>query len=241
MAGRCERVWGRLAVAVVPVLALSGLLGVCHRVALGQPAEAQKLDRGDRVGTVLQLAPGRIQVRLKNSGETWVVAAAPDATIEVAGTAAREMLQAKQFVQCSVELDEFGKVTQPVEKVTFPGGGTPGVVAGGLGLADPKAKRAPGKRPAGTYLVSGLIKSVEGDEITIQIGRDRFEIPVATDAELEVATANIALASPGDDVELEGEYVQKGQLLASSIKVTLVNPLMPPQPKNKARRPARTP
>jgi len=227
--------------AIVSALFLGMFAGFFGGPAGAQQGEAQRLDRGDRVGTVLQLAPGRIQVRLKNSGETWVVAAAPDATVEVAGTAAREMLQPKQFVQCSVELDEFGKVTQPVAKVTFPGAGTPGVVAGGLGIADPKAKRAPGKRPAGTYLVSGAIKSAEEDQITILIGRDRFEIPVAADAELEVITANIALASPGDDIELEGEYYQKGQLLASSIKITLVNPLMPPQPKNKVRRPARTP
>jgi hypothetical protein len=235
MVGRFGRVRGWVGAASVAILVASG------GVARAQPGEAKQLDRGDRVGTLMQVAPGRIQVRLKNSGETWVVVAAPDATVEVNGTASREMLQPKQFVQVSVELDGSGKVLQPVEKVTFPGAGTPGVVAGGLGLSDPKAKRAPGKRPAGTYLVSGPIKSVEGDEITIQIGRDRFQIPVATEADLEVATTNIALANPGDDVELEGEYYQKGQLIASSIKVKLVNPLMPVQPKNKARRPVRAP
>ncbi len=209
--------------------------------ALAQPAGPQRLDRADRVGTVMALAPGRLQVRLKNTGDLWVVAAAPGATVEVTGTAAREMLMPKQFVECSVELDEFGKVTQPVAKVIFPGGGTPGVTGNASGPTDPKAKRAPGKRPAGTYLVSGFIKSVEGDEITVQIGRDRFEIPVAADAELEVATANIAVAAVGDEVELDGEYLQKGQLIASSIKVTLTNPLMPPPAKGKGRRPAATP
>jgi len=222
------------------VLALVwGLFGVGPATA--QPPGPQRLDRADRVGTLMAIAPGRLQVRLKNTGDTWIVAAAPGATVEVTGTAAREMLIPKQFVECSVELDEFGKVTQPVEKVIFPGTGTPGVTGNASGLADPKARRAGGKRPAGTYLVSGLIKSVDGDRIVIQVGRDRFEIPVAPEAELEVATANLAVAGVGDDVELDGEYLQKGQLLASSIKVTLVNPLMPPPPKGKGRRPAATP
>lgn len=222
------------------VLALAwGGLGAGRAAA--QPAAPQRLDRADRVGTLMAIAPGRIQVRLKNSGDTWIVAAAPGATVEVTGTAAREMLMPKQFVECSVELDDLGKVTQPVEKVIFPGTGTPGVTGNASGFSDSKGKRPGGKRPAGTYLVSGPIKSVDGDRIVIQIGRDRFEIPVAPEADLEVATANLAVAGIGDDVELDGEYVQKGQLLASSIKVTLVNPLMPPPAKGKARRPATAP
>ena len=213
----------------------------CAGPALAQPAGPQRLDQADRVGTLMAIAPGRLQVRLKNTGDLWIVAAAPGATVEVNGTAAREMLMPKQFVECSVDLDDFGKVTQPIAKVIFPGGGTPGVVGNASGIADPKAKRSPGKRPAGTYLVSGFIKSVDGDEITVQVGRDRFEIPVAADAELEVATASLAVAGVGDEVELEGEYLQKGQLIASSIKVTLTNPLMPPPAKGKGRRPAATP
>ena len=205
-------------------------------LALAQPAGPQRLEKADRVGTLMAIAPGRLQVRLKNTGELWVVAAAPGATVEVIGTAAREMLMPKQFVECSVDLDDFGKVTQPIAKVIFPGGGTPGVVGNASGIADPKAKRSPGKRPAGTYLVSGFIKSVDGDEITVQVGRDRFEIPLAADAELEVATSSLAVAGVGDEVELEGEYFQKFQLIASSIKVTLTNPLMPPPAKGKGRR-----
>lgn len=234
---------GAAAVAPRWLMALAAFLGfvVGAGPVFAQPAGPQRLDRADRVGTVMAIAPGRLQVRLKNTGDMWVVAAAPGATVEVTGTASREMLMPKQFVECSVELDEFGKVMQPVAKVIFPGGGTPGVVGNASGLSDPKAKRAPGKRPAGTYLVSGFIKSVDGDKITVQIGRDRFEIPIAADAELEVATANIAIAGVGDEVELDGEYLQKGQLIASSIKVTLTNPLMPPPAKGKGRRPAATP
>ena len=73
----------------------------------------------------------------------------------------------------------------------------------------------------------------------VQVGRDRFEIELAPEAELEVRTPNLAVASVGDGVELEGKLVQENQLLASSIKVTLANPLTPPQ-KGK-RRPAAAP
>ncbi len=204
-------------------------------IAPAQPVPGQPfpLDRDDRAGTVLQVVPGRIQVRLKNSGEIWVVAPAPNGTIEVSGSASRAMLQPKQFVQCSVDLDAFGTVTAPVAKIIFPGGGRPGIVAGGLGIPEPNAKRG-GKRPAGTYLISGLIRQFEGDTITILIGKDRFVIPIAEDADLTVAAANLGLATPGDDVELEGQCYPEGQLLASSIKVALANPLSPPTPKNRA-------
>lgn len=209
-------------------------------VAAALPAGAQEprsLEPADRAGKVMGLAQGRLQVRLLNSGETWIVAAAPDATVEVQGTAAREMLAPKQFVQCAVELDDRGQVTQPVAKVTFPGGGTPGVSTSGPDLAEPRGKRPAGKRPAGSYIVSGFVKSVDDEGIVVQIGRDRFVIPVPEDAELEVRTANLGIVNVGDDVELEGQYVQRGQLLASSIRVTLANPLMPPA-KGKRRPPA---
>ena len=111
----------------------------CAGPALAQPAGPQRLDQADRVGTLMAIAPGRLQVRLKNTGDLWIVAAAPGATVEVNGTAAREMLMPKQFVECSVDLDDFGKVTQPIAKVIFPGGGTPGVVGNASGIADPKA------------------------------------------------------------------------------------------------------
>jgi len=239
----CRASGGSGGIAVGWRMILPAVLGMMFGAGptLAQPAGPQRLDRADREGTLMAIAPGRLQVRVKNSGDTWIVAAAPGATVEVSGTAARAMLMPKQFVECSVELDELGKVTQPVEKVIFPGSGTPGVTGNASGFSETKAKRPGGKRPPGTYLVSGFIKSVDGDRIVVQIGRDRFEIPVAPEAELEVATANLAVAGIGDDVELDGEYLQKGQLLASSIKVTLVNPLMPPPPKGKGRRPATPP
>lgn len=200
--------------------------------------EPKTLPPGDRTGKVLGPAPGGMQVQLLNSGEKLIVAPARDATVEVGGTASREMLAPKQFVQVSLDLDDFGKVSQPVDKVTFPGGGTPGVSVAGLGGAEPKGKRPTGKRPAGNYLVSGFIKTADEDGFVVQVGRERFEIPLAADAELEVRTANLALAGVGDEVELEGQYVQQGQLLASKIKVTLANPLAPPQKGKRRAAPA---
>jgi len=223
-----------------PLRAAAAALVAGWWLAMAVPAVAQepkRLEPADRSGTIMGLAPGRLQVRLKNSGETWLVVPAPQATVEVKGEASREMLAPKQFVQCAVELDDLGKVLQPVDKVTFPGGGTPGVSAAGLDAPDPKARRPAGKRPAGSYLVSGFIKSVDDEGIVVQIGRDRFVIPVAAEAELEVRTPNLGVATVGDDVDLEGDYLQRGQLRASSIKVELANPLQPPQ-KGKKRPPA---
>lgn len=218
------------------LLVALGLSGAVSPAAGQEPA---LLPPGDRSGTIHGVGPGGMQVKLLSSGRDLWVARAPDATVEVTGTASREMLAPKQFVQVAVELDDTGKVSQPVEKVTFPGGGTPGVSAAGIAGADPKAKRPAGKRPAGSYLVNGFIKSAADDGFVVQVGRDRFEIELAPDAELEVRTPNLAVANVGDGVELEGTLVKDNQLLASSIKVTLANPLAPPQ-KGK-RRPAATP
>lgn len=238
---RTRNALGRTA-SIVRRRAIAGLFVV---VALGGAGprlwaqEQRRLDRGDRAGKVMGVAPGRLQVRLTNSGDIWLVQPGPNATVEVTGSASRQLLAPKQFIQCSVELDGTGKVTAPVDTITFTGGGTPGVSAAGLDVADPKARRPAGKRPAGSYLVSGFIKTAADDAIVVQIGRERFEIPVAADTALEVRTPNLAAAAVGDDVEVEGDYVQKGQLLATSIKVVLANPLEPPQ-KGK-RRPAGTP
>jgi hypothetical protein len=207
--------------------------------AVAQPRPQPKtLSAEDGKGTVDAVMPGMIRLRLKG-GEFWNVVPAPNARVSVVGTAAREMLQPGQFVSCSLMLDEFGKVAAPAAQITFPGGGLPGVVAGGLGLAEPGAKRVPGKREAGTYLVSGPIKLVADDVVTVQAGRDRFEITVPPETELLVKTTNYTLATPGDEVEVEGLYIQKGQLQATTLSITLANPLTPPTKNRGSKRPAK--
>lgn len=207
--------------------------------AQAQPGQQpQKLSGEDGKGTVDAVGPGMLRLRLKG-GEFWTVVPAPNATVTVVGTAAREMLQPGQFVSCSLALDEFGKVAGPVPQILFPGGGTPGVVAGGLGIAEPGAKRISGKRPAGTYLVSGPIKLATDDMVTVQAGRDRFEIPVTAETELLVRTANYSLASAGDQVEVEGLYIRKHELQATTLAITLAKPVTPPSKNRGPKRPAR--
>ena len=204
--------------------------------ALAQP-QPQKLAAEDGIGTVDAIGQGMLRLRLKG-GEFWTVVPAPNAQIEVVGTASREMLQPGQFVACSLQIDEFGKAAEPVTQITFPGGGMPGVVAGGLRIADPGAKRVGGKRPAGTYLVAGPIKLVKDDVITVQAGKDRFEITVPPATELLVKTTNFMMASQGDKVEVEGQYLQKGELQATALTITLAKPVSPPSKNRGLKRPA---
>jgi hypothetical protein len=225
--------------ALATMQALAAMLALAatppRALAQGNP---QQLAAADGVGTVdAVIGPAMLRLRLKG-GTFWIVVPAPNAQVEVVGTASREMLQPGQFVSCSLQLDELGKAAEPVTQLTFPGGGMPGVTAGGLGIAEPGAKRVGGKRPAGTYLVSGPIKLVKDDVITVQAGRDRFEITVPPEAELLVRTANCGLASPGDKVEVEGQYLQQGELQATKLKVELANPVTPPA-KNRGRRPVK--
>jgi len=210
-----------------------------HAQPRTQPQPQPKtLSAEDGKGTVDAVVPGMLRLRLKG-GEFWNVVPAPNATVSVVGTAAREMLQPGQFVSCSLTLDEFGKVAAPVAQITFPGGGLPGVVAGGLGLAESGAKRVPGRRDAGTYLVSGPIKLVSDDVVTVQAGRERFDITVSAETELLVKTTNYSLAAPGDEVEVEGLYINKGALQATTLSITLANPVTPPSKNRGPKRPAK--
>jgi len=222
-------------------VALTCLLGIAHGPLAraqppGAPGQLKSLEKEEQLGQVVEVGPGMLQLRLPTGGNLWQAMPAPNAKIEVTGKASREMLQPKQFINCTVSLDEFGKVTEPALQLAFTDGGTPGVMAGGLGIAEPGAKRVAGKRPAGSYLVAGTIKQVEGDVITVIAGREKFDITVPPEAELVVRSTNVGLASPDDHVEVEGKYYQKGQLLVSALKITLSNPVVPPPPKNKARR-----
>jgi len=227
---------------VIVTLALTvGCVFAGDVAAHAQPPAAagqlKSLEKKEQIGQIIEVGPGMLQLRLPKGGTAWQAMPAPNATIEVTGKASREMLQPGQFVNCAVTLDEFGKVTEPALQVAFTDGGAPGVMAGGLGIAEAGAKRVAGKRPAGSYLLAGTIKQVEGDVVTIMAGREKFDVTVPADAELVVRSGNAALASPGDEVEVEGRYYQKGQLLVTSLKITLANPVVPPPPKNKARRP----
>ena len=223
------------ALACVPWMSAAGAQ---QRPGGPQP---QRLAQDEGKGTVEAIGPGMLRLKLKG-GNSWLVVPAPNAQITVEGTAAREMLQPGQFVSCSVSLDEFGKAPDPVMQVIFPGGGTPGVVAGGLGLAEPGAKRTAGKRPAGIYLVNGTIRQVEGEAVTVQAGRERFELQVPADASLLVKTTNVALATAGDEVEVEGLYRQPGELQATLLSIKLAKPVAPPPGKTRpGRRPAPQP
>ncbi|MCX7404176.1 MAG: hypothetical protein NT089_00390 [Planctomycetia bacterium] len=198
-----------------------------------RPAAPQlrKLHPNDGRGTVESVGQGMLRLRLKE-GELWHVVPARTATIEVVGTASRELLQPGQFIICGVKIDEFGKVIEPAARITFPGGGVPSIVAGGLGLVDPGVKRISGRRPAGSYMLAGNIQLVQDAVVTMQIGNEKFEITVPADAELLVHTRNFSLAAPGDIVAVRGEYYQRGQLSATLLKITLAQPVMLPT-KNK--------
>lgn len=219
--------------------ALAAGLGLMPKTILHAqpPGPLKSLEKENQNGQVIEVGPGMLRLRLPHGGNEWQAMPAPNAKIEVTGKASREMLQPKQFVNIAITLDEFGKVTEPALQVAFTDGGAPGVMAGGLGIADAGAKRFSGKRPAGSYLLAGTIKDVEGDVVTIIAGREKFDVTVPAEAELVVRSANVSLAAPGDQVEAEGQYYQLGKLLVTSLKITLANPVVPPPPKNKARRP----
>jgi hypothetical protein len=198
------------------------------------PPKMASLAKEHGKGEVAKIAPGMLMLRLQNM--TWAAMPAPNAMIEVTGPASREMLQPRQFVSCNVTLDGLGKPTGPAEMVVVTDGGVPGVMAAGVGDWSQGPQQRRGPRPAGSYTVSGPIQTVNGDTVTLAVGRERFEILVPEETELVVRSQNVTLASEGDEVEVEGKYFQPGQLMVTSLKILMTKPLVPPPAKG--RRPA---
>jgi hypothetical protein len=215
-------------------LALQPTASAQQRPYQAGPPKMTSLAKEHGKGMVAQVAPGMLMLKLQNM--MWAALPAPGAIIEVTGPASRDMLQPKQFVNCSVMLDGLGKPSGPAEMVVLTDGGVPGVMAAGVGDSSGMAQQRRGPRPAGSYTVSGPIQSVNGDTVTVTVGRERFEIVVPEETELVVRSHNVTLASEGDEVEVEGKYFQMGQLMVTSLKIMMSKPLAPPPPKG--RRPA---
>lgn len=206
----------------------------CH-VASGQVPQVKKLEKTD--GVVEATGPGML-LFLDSHGTRWTVAPAPNARVSVLGQTTRDMLQKGQSVSCEVTFDDAGKPAESVKEVVFTGGGAAGVTAAAVNAEGgaPIARPAPrGKRPAGPYVVAGPITRVVDDVITVMAGKERIEMTVAADATFTVNTPNVALASKGDPLQVEGVYMQPGQLQATFLEVKLANPVVPPPPKGKPR------
>lgn len=217
------------------LVALVVACGAVTAPAFGQgPGIPQRLKENQRRGVVIDKGPGWLALRLPRENATiWRAVPGPNPRIQVVGTAERSMLAPKQFIRFSATIDSTGKITEPVTKVTFPGGGNPSVIASGL---DTGEKPQGGKRSPGLYVINGIIREVEGTTVALSVGKDRFEFTVPEDAELLVDTPTLAVVGKDDEVEIEGTYVQEGQVLFSDLKVTLAKPLAPPESKVKARR-----
>lgn len=222
------------------------ILSAAASLAVQSPASAQQrryqsgppkmttLAKEHGSGVVAKVAPGMLMLKLQNM--LWAAMPAPGAMIEVTGPGSREMLQPRQFVTCNVMLDGLGKPSGAAEMVVLTDGGVPGVMAAGVGDSSEMIQQRRGPRPAGSYTVSGAIQSVNGDTVTVTVGRERFEILVPEETDLVVRSQNVTLASEGDEVEVEGKYFQIGQLMVTSLKIMMSKPLVPPPAKG--RRPA---
>lgn len=225
---RSDRHMGRFFGAVLTA-------AVACQVASGQLPEVKKLEKTD--GVVEAAGPG-VLMFLDSHGSRWTVAPAPNARVSVVGQTTRDMLQKGQAVSCEVTFDDAGKASEPVKEVVFTGGGAGGVTLPGENAEAPAAnskKRPRGKRGAGRYVVSGPITRVVDDVITVMAGKERIEFAVAADATFAVNTPNVALASKGDPVSVEGVYVQAGQLQATWLEIKLANPVVAPPPRGKPR------
>lgn len=225
-----------LAMATMAALFLPASASAQQRPYGPRAPKMETLAHDLRTGVIAKIGPGMLMLKLPKGGDLWAATPAPNASIEVSGPASRDMLQPKQFVSCSVALDATWKPTEPSTMVVFTEGGVPGVFAAGIdgGMA-PGSRPGSPRRAAGSYTVSGTIQKVDGDVISLLTGQNRFEITVAEDADLVLRSQNVALAAEGDEVEVDGKYFQKGQLMVTSLKISLAKAVTPQTLKRRPR------
>lgn len=208
-------------------------------------------------GTILQIAPGFLQVKTKDGGQ-WVIQVPSNRDgVSVIGMAETNWLQRGMYVRFTGLFDKRGKPSGSISQlqVFTPGKETRiGVFPdSGLGLEtkelfsddDAAAAPQPGKQPAGSqfspFLVAGRLASMKGGRLSVLAGRTVVQTQLAEKAKISVNVSDARLARVGDLVELEAWYPanQKaaGRAIATKLKVTASKPYAMPKRERPTRKP----
>jgi len=198
-------------------------------------------------GTVQAVWLGRIHIHTILD-QDWMIWFAPNAKIQVTGTAEPGFLARGMFVRCRVTVDQKGFGDAPVEELVlftpspenpvgaWPEGSEPGTEHEG-GMQDHPAVGRRGRQPPpekATYTIAGQITSVRKDLFTVNSGRGVVRFKVHEKAKINVDFADYTTAKPGDKIEItKGKMIRGllGRAQASEVKIELAKPLADPRKK----------
>lgn len=134
--------------------------------------------------------------------------------VEVTGSAPVAFLKPGMMVRFQATVDARGKATAPV---------------GVFHVIAPASEAKPMALSAGSEsLIVGRVVSLQPRVVSVRVDAGRIRrltIPLADDAVVEVQTSEVALASPGDSVEIEGRLwsgegsLGDGSVFADRIRV----------------------
>ncbi len=244
------------------------LLSVLGAGALAQKQQDKKPPKPPPItvtGTVQQVAPGGVSV-LSPANETWLVQIAPDARVEVTGTAEPELLGAGLFVRLMAMVDKRGRVADPVRQLTLidlaesPGRrlgafrpGQDELPAAGAEAGVQMPTPDLGDPPPGVDQVMldmrGRIDSYRPGHLTVTVPAPRFKGPLrlelADPVHVALDVSNYSLAQPGDSITAKGVQIAADRAWANEVTIVLSAPVSDPKKRPErpepTRRPARTP
>ncbi len=199
------------------------LLGTSS-LCLSQPFDVSQFKKKKLPNTKAVLKAIRAPfLQLDVSGVEWIfkVEAKPE-NIFYTATASKDWLQPGMLLRYT-GADENGSHETPLTELTVfslrPGYG--------LGIMN---------EGDGTFFVAGVLRSVKKDKFFVNAAGLKTRIKLAEDVTIHVDVNTLEFAQPGDQVEVEGWYFQKGKAVCNKISVAASQPL---QAQGKKRRKSR--
>jgi hypothetical protein len=148
----------------------------------------------------------------------------PQATqITITGKAERTALKAGMYLRLSGQLDDRGRMAEPVDALEI--------------VAADEARRVPSVEANKQVMIVGRVGQIHGDRITLTLTEGRIRavtIQLASDVSIELFTSDLAYANAGDKVEVKGrvyhpeELPTETDLYATELKIERREPLTAP-------------
>jgi hypothetical protein len=210
---------------------LRSLLAVLCLLVLAAPAPAAEFNTLNVKGKVMEVGPQVIVVQAE-SGEKWFAGidrkrtedgvtynGVPEPKIEVTGIETAAALRVGMYVRFEADVERKSTIKGNVSELTVIGRGGDDV----YGLHPVGA--APGEEPKGRdterMLVVGKLTAASRSGITVSFQNGKsIKAKLAPDAVVNVASNDIELARPGDEVELQGQYLKAPRVFATAVHVT---------------------
>ncbi len=193
-------------------------------------------------GTIEAIARGKIQI-LTNTDQQWLVGIAPEAQIEVTGTAKVDFLRPGMFVKLTADFDKRGKAAEPVGRLilftpsqqepigVWPEGAAPSGDGedqfGGEAAAAPVANNRR-DQGAGRYTIHGRLTGNRKGKWTVNAGTATVQFELTEQPTIDVEIADYSFAKKGDKISITRGKMFAGRMglaQASKLSIELAEPL----------------